>query len=265
MNNLAKALKVSIIATALTGQYAIADTIFGIYAGAGSWQGEYSGEVGAPATTTTDLGMDDENNSFFYIAIEHPVPLLPNIKVQHNKIESNQTGTLGNDFSLDTARSLSLGGSGASTAKFPAGSSVTTDFDLSHTDATLYYEVLDNWLNLDLGVTLRKYSGYLEAKSALSSERIDLNLSTPLLYGKLQFDLPFTGFSAGVEGNYVAHLGLSDDSNLAEYTAKIGYQFDSALDLGIEAGYRSVTMDINDDVNTDIELKGPYIAATFHF
>lgn len=246
-------LKLSIGAMALTTAcHASADTIFGIYAGAGTWQTEYSGDAGKPATSAKDLGMDENNNTFYYIAIEHPVPVLPNIKVQYNDITSNQTSTLGKNFSIGDI-------------VYPAGTRVATDFDLSYTDATLYYELLDNWVNLDLGVTLRKYSGYLKANStALNvSEQVNIDATIPLIYGKAQFDLPFTGFSAGFEGNYISY----DGNDLSDYSAKIGYMFDSALDFGVELGYRVLTINIDDEdnVNTNLDLKGPYIAAVFHF
>jgi outer membrane protein len=226
-----------------------ADTVFGIYAGAGSWQNEYSGEAGDPAVTANDLGMKDNNNAFYYVAIEHPVPFLPNIKVQQNDITSDQTSTIEKSFSIGDIT-------------FPAGSNVKTDFDLSYTDATLYYEALDNWLNLDLGVTLRKYSGYLKAESLQFSDEIDVDVAVPLIYGKFQFDLPFTGFSAGFEGNHISY----DGNNLTDYSANIGYMFDSSLDFGLEVGYRAMKVDINeDDVETNLDIKGPYAAAVFHF
>jgi outer membrane protein len=226
-----------------------ADTVFGIYAGAGTWQADYSGDIGNPSASINELGLKDDNNQFYYIAIEHPILFLPNIKLQKNDISSRQSGTITNGFSLDNAN-------------FPAGTQVSTDIDLSYTDAALYYELLDNWINLDLGVTLRKYSGHLQAQSSPLADQINIDLKVPLLYGRFQFDLPFTGFSAGFEGNYITY----DGSDLADYTAKISYLFDSALDVGIEVGYRSITANIDDDgVNTNLDLTGPYAAAIFHF
>nr|WP_324258733.1 TIGR04219 family outer membrane beta-barrel protein [Cellvibrio fontiphilus] len=226
-----------------------ADTIFGIYAGAGSWQSEYSGDVGQTSASLNDLGVDDNNNSFYYIAVEHPIPLIPNIKLQQNDISSSQTGTLSNDFNL-------------SNQPFPAGTAVTTDFDLSYTDAVLYYEILDNWLNLDVGITVRKYSGELIAQSLNASDSVDVDVTLPLGYARFQFDLPLTGFSAGVEANLIRY----EDNSISDYSAKISYMFDSALDLGVEVGYKTASIQIDeDDVNTDIRLKGPYAAAIFHF
>lgn len=226
-----------------------ADTIFGVYAGAGTWQSEYTGNVGAPAVSAADLGMSDNNNNFYYIAIEHPILFLPNIKVQQNNITSSQRSTINGNFSVGDIT-------------YPSGSTVATNFDLSYTDAALYYEFLDNWLTLDLGVTLRKYSGYLAAESADTKDKTNIDISVPLAYGRVQFDLPFTGFFAGFEGNYISY----DGNDLADYNAKLGYSFDSTLDLGLEVGYRSVKANINDDdVNTNLDIKGPYAAAIFHF
>ena len=243
------ALTASIIAPLVFSSAASADTIFGIYAGAGSWEAEFSGEAGDPSVTLDDLGAKEENNKFFYIALEHPVPLIPNIKLQQNDINSKQTSTITQTFILDDT-------------EFTAGSEVASDLDLSYTDAVLYYEILDNWFNLDIGVTARKYSGHLDAESGMATESVDVDAVIPLLYGKAQFDLPFSGLSAGIEGNYINY----SDSSLMDYSAKVSYLFDSVLDLGVEVGYRAMTMTIDDDeVQTDIELSGPYAAAIFHF
>jgi outer membrane protein len=226
-----------------------ADTIFGIYAGASAWQSEYTGAAGKPSTSAEDLGMDESNNNYYYIAIEHPIIFFPNIKLQQNNITSSQNSIIGNNFSIGN-----IG--------YPSGTRLATDFDLSYTDAALYYELLDNWVTLDIGIALRKYSGHLQAKSATLTDKTNIDMSVPLTYGRVQFDLPLTGFFAGFEGNYISF----DGNDLADYSAKIGYLFDSALDLGIEAGFRSVNMNIDDgDVHTDLDIKGPYVAAIFHF
>jgi outer membrane protein len=243
-------VKLSLSALTLSiASHAQADTVFGVYAGGGMWEGEYSGDAGKPSTSVRDLGISKETNNFYYIAIEHPIPFFPNIKVQQNDLTSRQSSTLENSFSIGDIT-------------FPAGTTVATDFDLSYTDASLYYELLDNWVSLDLGVTLRKYSGHLQAQSAGFTDRTNIDLSVPLAYGRVQFDLPLTGFFAGFEGNYITY----DGSDLADYNAKIGYVFDSALDIGVEVGYRAITANIDDgDVHTNLDIKGPYAAAIFHF
>ena len=247
MKQLSLAASITLSLIASHGVYA--DTVFGVYAGAGSWQAELDGDIGEPAISMNDLGTDKENNTYFYVAIEHPVPLIPNFKLQQNDIKSKQTSFIEQSFELDGT-------------EFTAGSEITSDLDISYTDAVLYYELLDNWFNLDIGVTARFYSGHLEAESTMANERVDVDVIVPLIYSRAQFDLPFSGLSAGIEGNYVNY----SDSSLADYSAKVSYLFDSALDLGVEVGYRSIMMTIDDDeVQTDLELSGPYAAAIFHF
>lgn len=235
-------------ALALVSPIAAADTILGVYAGAGQWQADYSGNAGDPSINIKTLGLNESDNNFYYIALEHPAPIIPNIKLQKVDISSQQTATIDQTFTIDGTT-------------FTAGTEVESDFDLSHIDMVLYYEILDNWLNLDLGLNVRKFDGYVTAENEFESESVDLDETIPMLYAKAQFNLPFSGFSAGVEGS-----GISYDGNrLTDYTARVHYMFDSVLDLGVEVGYRTMSLKIDEDVTADVELKGPYAAVLFHF
>ncbi len=238
-----------LLASSLLAPLVQADTVFGIYAGAGSWQSDYDGQAGKPALTLKELGVQEHHNNYFYVAIEHPIPLLPNIKLSHTNISSAQTGTITKSFTLgDTT--------------YAANEKVSTDFDLSHKDATLYYEILDNWINLDLGVTARKFDGYARSNSTTANENIAIDQTLPMVYGKIQFDLPFTGLSAGVEANYASY----QDNALNDYTAKFSYLFDAFVDVGVDVGYRKMTLKVSDnDLEADMTLKGPYMALTAHF
>jgi outer membrane protein len=228
---------------------AFADTVFGIYAGAGQWTSDYSGKAGNPAVTAEDLGFTDSDNSFFYVAIEHPVPLLPNIKLLHQEIQSSQSARLDQTFGLGDTN-------------FSASTELSSDFDLSSNEATLYYEILDNWVNLDLGVTFRQYDGYLKAESNTESENVDVDVAIPLVYGKFQFDLPLSGLSVAVEANMIKY----QENQLMDYNAKLAYLFDSVLDLGVEAGYRKLSLKVDDDdIQTNLDLDGPYVGAMLHF
>ena len=233
---------------ALLSPFAAADTILGVYAGAGQWQGEYSGNAGDPSIDVKSLGMDEEDNNYYYIALEHPVPIIPNIKLQKMDITSEQTAIIDQSFVIDGT-------------PFVAGTEVASDFDLSHMDIVLYYELLDNWVNLDVGLNIRKFDGHVTAVSEFTSESVDLDEAIPMIYAKAQFDLPLTGFSVGLEGNAINY----EDNRLTDYSAKLQYMFDSALDIGLEVGYREMSLEVDEDVTADIQLKGPYAALLFHF
>ena len=237
------------IFTLLSAPLVQADTIFGVYAGVGSWATDTAGTVGDPIITLKELGVEEHVNTYYYIALEHPVPMLPNIRLMQSNINSQQTATIFTAFTLDGTA-------------FVSGNTVNSDIDLSYTDATLYYEVLDNWINLDLGVTARKFKGYVQAASATESKKTNIDQTLPLAYAKLQFDLPFSGLSAGVEGNYISY----SDNKLSDYSAKLSYLFDSSFDLGVEVGYHKMSLTVDEsDIKADVNLKGPYAALIAHF
>ena len=103
--------------------------------------------------------------------------------------------------------------------------------------------------------------GHVTAVSEFTSESVDLDEAIPMIYAKAQFDLPLTGFSLGLEGNAINY----EDNRLTDYSAKLQYMFDSVLDVGLEVGYREMSLEIDEDVTADVQLKGPYAALLFHF
>ena len=166
---------------------AVADTILGIYAGASRWDYELDGSFSSDGTTIntdTDLQLDDDDSNVLYVALEHPIPLLPNVKIQRNDLDFSGSATLGRDITYAGTTFLN-------------GVDINSTLDLSNTDYILYYEILDNWVNLDLGLNFKKFDGDASISSLGQSASEDLDETLPMLYGKAQFDLPFTGLSAG--------------------------------------------------------------------
>ena len=244
-------LLAAIAATATS--FANADTVLGVYAGYGSWDASYDGNTGEPnSISLKELGVKDHKNAYYYIALEHPVPIIPNIRLAHTDISSKQTAKIGRSFTYDGVT-------------YSAQDTVKSEFDLTHTDATLYYEILDNWVNLDLGLTGRLFDGSVYAISTTDptrNKKVKVDQTLPMLYGKAQFDLPFSGLSVGVEGNYVSYSG----DKVTDYSAKISYLFDSVLDVGLEAGYRKLSLTVDeDDLKAKVDIKGPYAAVIAHF
>ena len=243
-----------ILAVGLTGLLATAsvsaDTLLGVYAKAGGWNHAPSGTFGDTANgfdLEQDLGMDTESGSMISIALEHFIPLVPNIKIERTDLSFSSTGTL--------TQAITFGG-----INFSSGAVVTSEVDLSHSDFILYYELLDNWVSFDFGVNVKVFDGVLEVATGGSTGTIDLSAPVPMLYGKAQFDLPFSGFSAGAEGSYI---GFDGDS-FTDVRGYIGYEF--MLGLGVELGYRNLALQFDDldDANIDTTFEGAYISATFH-
>ena len=193
-------------------------------------------------------------NNFFYLALEHPVPVIPNILVQQTDVSVDESGSMVVDVVFDGDT-------------FTAGTDVNTTIDFSHTDATFYYELLDNWVSLDLGLTVRMFDGELtltESATPVNTATQVLDGALPMLYLKARFDLPLSGFYVGAHANALTYDGHS----LTDFTAAAGYQTDGwVMDLGVEFGIRTFTFELDDldELDADIELSGSYFAVTVHF
>lgn len=232
---------------ALTSVTVSANPIFDVYAGAQHWSQNYEGYVkdlapiGTEVNLEDDLGFDDENGSVIYIGFEHSIPLIPNIKLQQTELETNGSNQ---NVSFDFNQPY-------------INTSVNSEIDLSHTDATFYWELLDNYVSLDVGLTARWFDGevQIEENGGSNSANEKLNAIIPLLYTAARIDLPLSGLYASVSGNF---LGTSDN-NFLDYQATIGYE--SSLRFGIEAGYRSLELNLDDvdDIEADITIDGAFI------
>ncbi len=234
-----------------------ADSLLGLYGGISSWEQSYDGTIqdlditggGDEIDFNNDLGLDEEKGNVIYIALEHGVPVLPNVKVQNTEIETVATG--------NPSKTINYGGE-----TFDVSDTITTDADLSHTDVTMYYQVLDSWLSLDIGVTLRLFDGFINITSDLDGNAAseDFNALVPLLYAKARFDLPLSGAYAGIHAN-----ALGDGDNMfVDFQATIGYE--SSLGAGVELGFRSLDLELDDidDVAIDLTIEGAFIGVFYH-
>jgi len=248
---LTSTLACACLSLVMLGSPAMADTIFGIYAGVGSWNSDFDGDIaslGSNIDLSTDLAFDRESQNFIYVALEHPIPLLPNIKVARTALEGESTTVLNSTLSFEGST-------------FSTGESVQSTLDLSHTDFVGYYEVLDNWISLDLGLNIRNFSGEARLSGSTVAES-DLSAWVPLGYAKAQFDLPFSGFYLGADVNALSF----DDNEIADITVRVGYE--SILGFGAELGYRKLTLELSDveddSFQSDLDTDGAYLALTLH-
>lgn len=227
-----------------------ADTLLGLYLGVDGWQSDNSGSF-AQDGNLQSFKFDDETFTSYYAALEHPVPLIPNIKLKYTELELNGDTTLDETFSF--------GGS-----DYVVGTQVGTVSDLSHVDYILYYEIFDNDLvSIDLGVNAKQFDGEIVVTGTSqeggqnTTERVDFSGFVPLVYGRAEVGLPLTGLSVFFEGSLLA----IDDSKVQDYQAGIAYALldNLAIDMDIKAGYRSMTLELDDidDIYTDLDASGP--------
>ncbi|MEP1386140.1 MAG: TIGR04219 family outer membrane beta-barrel protein [Paraglaciecola sp.] len=235
-----------------------ADTLLGLYAGAQGWNMETSGGFSDDGDNR-DFNFDTQTNTNIYVAFEHPIPLIPNIKLQRTDMSTQ--GDVNFDSNFEFNGQL-----------FSIDSDASTDVDLTATDIILYYEFFDNDLiSFDFGINAKYLEGEFtvtEKEAPNRTETLDFSVPVPMLYSRLALGIPFTGFGAYVEGNYLS----IDDNTLSDYQAVITYSLieNLAIDVTFQVGYRAVTLelDYSDDNNriySDLEFKGPFAGIEVHF
>jgi outer membrane protein len=249
-----KGLLAAALGCALFSVTTQADTIAGVYAGAQAWQTDTTGGF-ADSSSTANFNFDDETNTSLYIAFEHPVPLVPNVKVVHTTLDNNGTTTLDSSFSFDGEL-------------YTANSEVNTITELEATDLILYYELFDNDLvSFDVGLNAKYIDGafYVEDTASDTQSSGEFSGVIPMVYSKVQVGLPFTGLAAYAEGSYLSF----DDHELSDYQVAVTYSFieSIAVDMTVQLGYRNVTVDIEDidDVYADMEFDGVFAGLELHF
>ncbi|BDY13094.1 TIGR04219 family outer membrane beta-barrel protein [Hydrogenimonas cancrithermarum] len=256
--------RISLIASAViafTATTATADTIGGEIA-VGGWNHEPSGWIQYPSNPTDankidlnkDLNLDTKSEIYIRAKIEHPIPILPNIKLAYTQATSSGEGESTNDYQFGDIT-------------IPAGSKTSTDAQLNSYDATFYYEIIDIGMDLDLGITARYIDGYTDitvnpGTPGEQHDKSDLSFVLPLIYANVRVPIPFfEGLSVGAEGNYITY----DGSTVYDLQADLRYTF--TMGLGVEAGYRAQKYKLDDveDTSSDVDIEGFFVGAVWDF
>jgi len=238
-------------AAALLAQSVNAETLFGIYAGAGSWHQNSEGHLqsnGTEVDTSQDMGLGDDDGNVIAVAFEHPIPFVPNVRVQQAKVGMRGGIEIDRDVVLDGVT-------------FRPPGEVDSTLNLKMTDAILYYRVLDNALSLDLGIEARKLEGSASISGGIYRAEVEFDGTIPMLYAAVEFEL-LSGFWVSANAQAVT---WKDDSFL-DYSGVLGWNSD--LGLGLEVGYRYFRLkldDLGDIEKANLIIDGPFAALNYRF
>jgi outer membrane protein len=236
-----------------------ADTLLGLYVGVDGWKADNEGQFSYKGNKAQDFNFEDETFLSYYAALEHPVPVVPNIKLKYTELELNGSVLLEDTFSFNGS-------------DYVVGTSVNSISDLTHIDYILYYEIFDNDLiSIDLGLNAKQFDGDIVVNGTTQdgganvTETVAFSGFVPLAYGRAEAGLPFTGLSVFFEGSFLA----IDDSKVQDYQMGIAWEFidNLAIDVAVKAGYRSMKLELDDidDINTNIDASGPFAGIQVHF
>ncbi len=223
---------------------AVQADIIGLTAGAEYWQGSAEGRAGNTGVSQ-GLNFADDSRRALYAAFEHPLPLLPNIAVRQQWSEHDGSTVLaGNSVLAGTT--------------FLANSTIRNQLTVDYTDATLYYELLDNpVLSLDLGVTAR----WLRTETTWNTTSRKVTTPVPMLHAKGHVNILGTQTSLFFDGNY------GDYSDNTVYDARVGlaYQFVDlpAFNLFLKLGLQRLDLDLNNEDGMDLHSTQDGVFAAF--
>lgn len=236
------------VAVAVASAAAHADFI-GLYAGVGYWHQTFGGSVIDNVSVNNDLGIRTNNGSYIYAAFEHPIPFIPDIRIARTAIDDTGAGTLTTGFTYQGQT-------------FTINQQVTSEIDLTSTDLTLYYQIVDTGIDFDLGLTGRFVKGVVTVNNANRGVKIGL----PMAYAHIRIPLPLTHTYADTRLNYVSYGG----NKIADYSLAVGWQTRAFLfpEFGVELGWRRFSINANKgdaNVNVNAAVKGAFLNLTAHF
>jgi len=211
--------------------------------GGGLWKQSPNGTItysdGTLSGTYTSAKKEKENK-YVWLLLKHPVPVLPNIRLEYADISDKGVVT-------------------GSLRGFPIAAPLNTPatLELTEYDATLYYNILDNtmWTTLDLGLDVKminaKYTA--AANGAFTGYEGTESIALPLGYVRARVEIPATGLALEGDVKYVTYNG----STVSDIKVKVDYTFDLNMfvEPGIEVGYRVQKFDLtSDDSTTKIKM-----------
>lgn len=217
-----------LLAAVLASANASAAMILGFGAEADYYAPTADGDFSYKATQTR-FANDEESGYQIGAYLEHPVPVLPNLRV---------------DLTSDSSFSGSDGLGGTNRVSF------------EQIDITPYYEILDNIVDIDIGVTFKILDGSVEGS-------VNEDFSEVIPMGYLAAAVSVPGIPLSLAGS-VKYAGYDGDS----FTdARIKAAWDIAAGIQAQAGYRYESLRIEDrfDMNADVTFKGPFVGVGFSF
>lgn len=231
----------------------------------GAVQQKPSGYVSYKPITDTDkidlkndAHISDKTKPWVRLKVEHPLPLLPNVKLSYMPMKFDGNGTLTRDIKWGNYT-------------FKANADYNLSVKLDRLDTTLYFnaplvKTLSNGvLDIELGLNIRtvffdgKLNGTDKTTGQKVSESKSITLPVPMLHLATEIK-PIPYFSAVGSVNYISY----NKDTYYDYTAGARLYAANLIPTGvlkpfIEAGYRYEKLKIDEkDVKTDIKIKGGY-------
>ena len=175
-------------------------------------------------TSRTTFNGNTESGYQIGAYLEHPIPMLPNLR-------------------LDYTSDVTFSGQ-------------SNDVSMKQMDVTPYYEILDNIVDIDIGMTVKTLNG--KTKGAVEES---FNAVIPMGYLAASVMAPGTGFS--VAGS-VKYINISGDS-MTDARIKAVMKIVAGVQAQVGYRYESLKLDNRFDLTTNATVKGPFVGLGYSF
>jgi outer membrane protein len=202
-----------------------------------------------------DVRLGDETKQWAKFKLEHPIPLIPNIKLAYMPMKFDGSRVL--------TRDINWGG-----RTYQANADLNLSVKLDRVDTTLYYNfpfiktVTAGKLDVEFGLNVRTimFDAKLSGRERVTGQSISESkaITLPIPMGHLAAEIrPISLMSLVGELNYIGY------KNNAYYDYVAGLRLNSPMRTPlkpfVEVGYRHEKLKIDEqDVKADLNIKGLY-------
>ena len=211
-----------------------------------------------------DAHMEDRTNPWAKFKFEHPIPIIPNIKLAYMPMKFDGSGVLTRDIRWGNYT-------------YKANADYNLSVKLNRVDTTLYYNLpfiniaTAGKLDVELGLNVRtimfdgKLNGTDKTKNQKVSESKSITLPIPMGHLAAQIK-PINQVSLLGEINYINY----NKNKYYDYTAGLRLNshglISTPLKPFVEVGYRYEKLKLDEkDVKSDLKIKGGYALVGVRF
>ncbi len=224
-------MKKALLALCVGSAIASAATVAGFGVEADYYSPEVKGDfryTENSVMSSTHFNGDNDTQYQVGLYLEHPIPMLPNLRA---------------DFTPETSFSGADSVAGTNTVKF------------SQIDTTLYYEVLDNIVDFDIGLTGKFIDG--EVTGTVNQS---FNVVIPMVYVAAGVKIPTLPVRFDADLKYVGYSGNS----VSDMRIKAAWEVFAGLEAVAGYRYESLKLD-EDDIYSTLKIQGPFIGVGYRF
>jgi len=205
-----------------------------------------------PLKNVGTFGLKDENNPYVWIKFIHPVPLIPNIKLQYTRYD-----TTGHSKYIAGGNIKIFGD-----VKIPTGIiNASTTQSIDAYDLTLFYEFKPVFADIEAGFGLDYWKGHTKIYGSVLGQTktwvdSDWDVPLPYLYGSIE-TMQLFGFS--LLG--YAKWAKAGDNHHYEYMGALKYTLDifGPVNPFIKVGYKyKEAYGVDGDDETKLQYKGVF-------